>query len=198
MSVGGINGLGIGGDFYTNGAEGTSGSAPTKPSADQEQVPINRLGVSDDQELDLEARDVSFSRESLESANTVCASFLGSVLALIQDMTSDMIRDNRQIVYESQMMSADTMEKQADKMRDAALISLVTGICLGVFQIGAGAAQLGTTLKGLSAISEMGKAAKAADAVDGTEVTKSYESRLTRGLNVLKDPKLGETASSML
>ena len=158
--TGGISGMyGIDGEQTVSESKGsrTAGEVP----------PAGTLGADYDSKTPLNPPAGSYSSDSLSSANGACASFFGSVLALIQEMASDLVRDNRQIAYDSQMMAADSMESQADKMRDKAVVGLVTGVIQGAFQIAGGAVQFGMSVKGLNDISKMSSSAgKAADAVD--------------------------------
>ncbi len=130
------NSLGVYGDY------GNYSDLKTQTKTDGNTVIINQIG-EDGQSLSvstpkLEAPTISDYHADLASMGSFGATFGAAVLALIQEATSDIVRDNRSIVYEAQMQSADLMEKQADKMRDQAIVTLVMGIASGALQIAGG------------------------------------------------------------
>lgn len=127
----------------------------------------------------------NFSNESLMQANAACASFFGSVLALIQQTNSQLLRDNREISYEAQMQVSDSLDKQANTMRDKAVVSLVTGIVQGGLQIAGGLSQMTASIK---AASEILKAVPAAEGLNRSQTL----------LQALSDPVQGKAFSDLL
>ena len=142
---------GISGMYGIDGEQTVSESTRSRPAG--EVPPAGTIGADYESKAPLNPPAGSYSSDSLSSANGACASFFGSVLALIQEMASDLVRDNRQIAYDSQMMAADSMESQADKMRDKAVVGLVTGVIQGAFQIAGGAVQFGMRIASRSLLS---------------------------------------------
>lgn len=138
-----------------------------------ERVELNRGAVT------------NYSAESLSQAHAACASFFGSVLALIQQTTSELHRDNRELSYQAQMQAADSLDKQAETMRDKAVINLVTGIVQGGLQIAGGMAQMASSIK---AAADVYKAVPPAEGVSRSQAL----------LQALSDPVQGSALSSYM
>ena len=92
------NSLGVYGDY------GNYSDLKTQTKTDGNTVIINQIG-EDGQSLSvstpkLEAPTISDYHADLASMGSFGATFGAAVLALIQEATSDIVRDNRSIVYE--------------------------------------------------------------------------------------------------
>ncbi len=132
-----INGLGTSGVYSSSGVEQTeqTGSQGRVGKSGGDQIPgAGSLGSSSAQ-VQLEAPRGSI---NLAGVGGACASLGASVMAIIQQATSDMVRDNREVSYAAGMQSAEMMEKQADKMRDMAKVQLACAIIQGGLQIAGG------------------------------------------------------------
>ena len=97
----------------------------------------------------LEAPTLSDYHADLASMGSFGATFGAAVLALIQEATSDIVSDSRAIIYVTHTQSAHLMEKQADKMRDQAIVTLVMGVVSGALQIAGGLFGAAKTSKAL-------------------------------------------------
>lgn len=160
--------------------------ALANPSGSSTLPQVNPQSLPDADRSDLNPPAVSnFSSESLSSAGAACSSFFGSVLALIQQTNSEMLRQNMELGYEAQMQAADSIEKQADTIRDKAVISLVTGIVQGGLQIAGGAVQMAASVR---AASQVLKAAPAADGLTRNQAL----------MQALQDPVKGKVFGDMM
>lgn len=84
-------------------------------------------------------------------------SFGSTYLALITEMSSEERRRNAEMraVQTEEMVSQ--IEKQADTIRDKAIVQLVTGVVTGALSIAQGAASIGITSKGIASNEETAK-----------------------------------------
>lgn len=107
------------------------GGSPVPEAGDQGGATADRppLSAPDSKALTL---------NNLHGALDATLSFGAMAMALIQESTSELVRDNREITYQAGMQSADLLEEQADKMREQATLQFVCGIIQGVMQIGSG------------------------------------------------------------
>lgn len=129
-----------------NSQKGVSGttSDTTIPAAK------DQTGSASDKPPLREPNGSALTADNLSSALGATLSFGALALALIQQSTSELVRDNREIAYEAGMDSADQLEKQADKMRQQATVQLVCGVLQGALQIAGGLYQSISTAKNLN------------------------------------------------
>lgn len=104
--------------------------------------PINLNSFNADGTPRLAAPVTALNAESLTESSSLTASFGAKIMVLIQQATSEMIRDNREVTFKAGMDKADLMEEQADLQREQAVAQLATSIISGTIQIASGMFQI--------------------------------------------------------
>lgn len=118
-------------------------NTPAIKTAAAQSIP--QTEKSDDSEItdkqSLSAPKGTFTVSLLSDGLAGAASFAAVIMALIQQSTSELVRDNRNISYQAGMDSAESLEQQADTIRDTALAKLITDCISGTMEIAGGLVQ---------------------------------------------------------
>ena len=94
--------------------------------------------------------DATYQAQVLSGSYVALASLGANVMALIEQAYAEMAKDNREIRHTTQELAIDQMEKQADTMREKAIVQLVLGVVSGAMSIAGGLMQgisAGQTIK---------------------------------------------------
>ncbi len=155
---------------------------PAAASSDEENI-IEQPTLGD------EGTKTEITKKALSGSLSACSSIGALVLAVIQQATSDMIRDNREISYEAGMAAADTLENEAENLREQADIQLGIAIACGVLELTSAMGSFAGSAKISEAASE--QAAKAAE-----QFTQGFTS-IMKGLNTMTEG-IGKSEQTMI
>lgn len=101
--------------------------------------PANNSVLKDlNEKIEIAKPSVELSHKKLDNLATVLPLSGIAILALIEQMFSESIKQNRDEAYKTQMSLADSMQAQAGKLKEKATLVLVGGVLGGMFDISGG------------------------------------------------------------
>lgn len=114
----------------------------------------------------LSKANTSSYKNSIDSAYVALPSAGATILAIVQESMSELVRSNRDATYAAQLDVAENMDEQAQEMRDKAALVLASGIISGVFEIGSG---LFSTISSSLSLKESTKSSSADEATEALD-----------------------------